>query len=435
MFCMREYVLAIFCLLQLLEMPKRLREKTCCDPMIGVTDPRAQAKSWMVVSTYEAHPLWRPDRMKCLVYQRELAEVCGPHWQIYVEMRDRVRGRAVTEALGYPVVEAGTETGLNAAGKKNRVNLVVRFGPPEVAMRYCSSTWFCRTCSAGDGIHPLACRDDCVDSESKTVLVSPKKFGDTSCAVTSGVMQLEVIDMVKKGVKEVDVLDTYPTFCSHNGRFLERVFALHSPVRKFKPVVYWLWGATGSGKSRLAKAVCKDCYFKPPDSRWFDGYDGQKVVVLNDLRKSTFTFSYLLDLLDRYPFQVEVKGGYRQMRSLCMIVTCSKPHETLWAELAGKANEHIGQLSRRLTAEREFPMSMTDMKVLVSQIRHDIRMLEDQSLDSDSELGHWDGKEPVPAFVSINSEHPHASSSPLTPTQPVSHVTDENGVVRAVYRV
>eukprot|EP00969_Alexandrium_andersonii_P286488 12664453-Alexandrium_andersonii.AAC.1 len=72
--------------------------------------------------------------------------------------------------------------------------------------------------------------------------------------------------------------------------------------------VFWLWGAAGTDKSRLAKAVMRGAYIKPPDTRWFDGYDGQEVCILNDLRKGTFTFNYLLELLDRYPFQVEIKG-------------------------------------------------------------------------------------------------------------------------------
>lgn len=43
---------------------------------------------------------------------------------------------------------------------------------------------------------------------------------------------------------------------------------------------------------------------------WFDGYMGQKRVVLDDYRSYHLPFNFLLRLLDRYPIQVPVKGGY-----------------------------------------------------------------------------------------------------------------------------
>ena len=131
--------------------------------------------------------------------------------------------------------------------------------------------------------------------------------------------------------------DAYTRF--HGG--VDKVVQAHRPQRKWMPRVYWLWGEAGANKSRMAHAVLKgDTFFKPPDTRWFDGYDGNDVLVLNDLRKNTFTFSYLLDLLDRYDFQVEVKGGYVSMLAKVIVITCSKSHAGLWAELGGTFNEN-----------------------------------------------------------------------------------------------
>ena len=75
------------------------------------------------------------------------------------------------------------------------------------------------------------------------------------------------------------------------------------------PSVYWLWGPTGSGKTRYAVSVCED-YWISSDTRWFDGYRGQKVAILDDLRASSYEFSILLRLLDRYPFNAPIKGGF-----------------------------------------------------------------------------------------------------------------------------
>ena len=165
------------------------------------------------------------------------------------------------------------------------------------------------------------------------------------------------------------------------------------------PRVFWLHGPGGVNKSRLAHLVCKgSVYFKPPDSKWFNGYNGEDVVVLNDLRKSTFTFSYLLDLLDRYDFQVEVKGGYDTMLAKVFMITCSKPHDALWAELHGTANENMFQLSRRI--HEEFAVTATNLnepKGLLCRLRQSLVHLRDEkNWDKEEVFDEWDGIGPIP---------------------------------------
>ena len=43
---------------------------------------------------------------------------------------------------------------------------------------------------------------------------------------------------------------------------------------------------------------------------WFDGYDGQDTAIFDDFRASGNRFSYILRLIDRYPMDVPVKGGF-----------------------------------------------------------------------------------------------------------------------------
>ena len=145
------------------------------------------------------------------------------------------------------------------------------------------------------------------------------------------------------------------------------------------PRVYWLWGEAGANKSRMAHAVLTSgTYFKPPDSRWFDGYDGHDVLVLNDLRNSTFTFSYLLDLLDRYDFQVEVKGGYTPMLAKVIVITCSKSHADLWAELGGTHNENLKQLTRRIYKELHVTHdNVAEQKTVVTSMRQSLLDMRD----------------------------------------------------------
>lgn len=45
---------------------------------------------------------------------------------------------------------------------------------------------------------------------------------------------------------------------------------------------YWYWGKAGSGKSRKAVTEHPDAYMKL-GNKWWDGYQGQKAVILDDL--------------------------------------------------------------------------------------------------------------------------------------------------------
>ena len=198
-------------------------------------------------------------------------------------------------------------------------------------------------------------------------------------------------------VQDVRVVqaDTYVRF--HSG--VDKVVAALRARRHWMPHVYYLHGAAGVNKSRIAHNVCKgSVYFKPPDTLWFDGYNGEDVVVINDLRKSTFTFSYLLDLLDRYDFQVEVKGGYAPMLAKVFMITCSKPHHELWAELHGTVNDNLKQLTRRI--HEEFAVTATNLheqKCLLSRIRDSlVHMRDPANCDVEDLFDEWDGKGPIP---------------------------------------
>ena len=87
--------------------------------------------------------------------------------------------------------------------------------------------------------------------------------------------------------------------------------ALEEP-RTWKTEVYWIYGASGSGKSRLIYELAQsDAYWKD-DTKWWDGYDKHHTVVWDDFRGHCCHLTYLLKILDRYPLRVEQKGGYRQ---------------------------------------------------------------------------------------------------------------------------
>lgn len=100
-------------------------------------------------------------------------------------------------------------------------------------------------------------------------------------------------------------------------------------------------GPSGTGKSRAAREAYPQAYWGPK-GKWWDGYCGQETVIVDEMYGHRFSFSELLQLLDRYPFQVETKGGVRQFTSRRIVFTSNqdpqdwynaeRTHQMRWAE-------------------------------------------------------------------------------------------------------
>ena len=104
-----------------------------------------------------------------------------------------------------------------------------------------------------------------------------------------------------------------------------------------------IYGASGHGKTRYVYENEKNI-FRPISFKWWEGYDGHKVVLLDDIRRDFCKFHELLNLLDIYPYRVECKGGSRQLRAKKIYITTPEPLVDMYA-----CREDIYQLQRRIT--------------------------------------------------------------------------------------
>ena len=136
-----------------------------------------------------------------------------------------------------------------------------------------------------------------------------------------------------------------------------------------KRVVEWYFGPTGTGKTKEAWCRAADwlgveeddakliegVWVSNESSKWFDGYHGQRVAILDDIRSSTWEFSTLLRLLDRYPMQVPIKGGYvKWMPELIIITAPGEPRELYSNHETKEPYDGIEQLERRIDRTREY---------------------------------------------------------------------------------
>ena len=126
------------------------------------------------------------------------------------------------------------------------------------------------------------------------------------------------------------------------------------------PTVYWLYGETGTGKTKraweFATSLFGDSVWTSHDElKWFDGYDGQDAVIIDDFRSKNVSFSFLLRLLDRYQLKVPVKGAYVNWSPKLILITTPHDVDTTFAKRAEHIPEDLLQLKRRITARFYFP--------------------------------------------------------------------------------
>ena len=138
---------------------------------------------------------------------------------------------------------------------------------------------------------------------------------------------------VAESLKEADIEEValqYPKQFIMYHRGMEKYAALARPLpkRDFKTQVNVYWGVPGSGKSRLANKEGSEAlsmYYKPR-GEWWDGYNGQEVVIMDDFY-GWLKYDDLLKICDRYPYSVPIKGGYKEFISKQLIITSNVPPE------------------------------------------------------------------------------------------------------------
>lgn len=115
-------------------------------------------------------------------------------------------------------------------------------------------------------------------------------------------------DAILLGKRGRDLWDDNFTCMAKYHRAMDRYISLCSAPRSWKTQVHVYWGDAGSGKSRRAFETAPGAYVHD-GSVWFDGYQDHEDVIIDDYTGS-IALDVFLKLLDRYPMQVPVKGGY-----------------------------------------------------------------------------------------------------------------------------
>jgi len=123
-------------------------------------------------------------------------------------------------------------------------------------------------------------------------------------------------------------------------RALERFQQISLRPLQRDVTVIVLVGDAGTGKSRWAYEHYPELYSKP-EGQWYDGYTGQKTLLLDDYY-GDLPYSHLLKVLDRYALLVPIKGGYLYAQWDTVIITSNRLPETWYVQ------GYTDALSRRI---------------------------------------------------------------------------------------
>jgi len=175
----------------------------------------------------------------------------------------------------------------------------------------------------------------------------------------------EVATMVVEGASIFDIAQSHPTSVIKYSRGLSvlRSYCTGKRTPDKPPCIVWIYGSTGTGKTREAWAYGCSTFGENqtlilPDQtlQWFDGYDGQRCVIIDDFRSKKVNFAFLLRVLDRYPLACPIKGGYVNWTPDTIIITTPYDPERTFEHRYQHIPEDIRQLVRRITLCIQFPL-------------------------------------------------------------------------------
>lgn len=154
----------------------------------------------------------------------------------------------------------------------------------------------------------------------------------------------EIKEIIDNGGKLLDCFEANFGLTVRNYRGYERYIQLKQKKRMEMPTIIWRWGDANTGKTRwVYDTFGVDNVFTKPEG-WYDGYEHETCFLIDDFDQHTMGDKELLRLLDRYPFQGQVKGTFVHINSPTMVITSDLPPQAFWP-----IGNKLDQVLKRIT--------------------------------------------------------------------------------------
>lgn len=264
-----------------------------------------------------------PEHLDHISYQQEEGPRRGAgqnrrHWQGYLEFDSRLTYLQVMRIMGW--------TG-------NECHLEPRMGTQKQAIDY-------------------------VTKEGTRVGESTRQFGQKHNDDAVGGWEAAVAD-VKNGASFHDMVNTHTRIAIQCHAGVQKAILALAPTpawRQVETIVFW--GGTGVGKTRGVyereghqRVYAKMCS-RSGSVQWFDGYNGEPVLLLDEF-KAQYDLQELLRWLDGHPLRVEIKGS-NAIAAWKRVYICSNIDPSTW--YASHTEAERAALWRRIPAHNIYKL-------------------------------------------------------------------------------
>lgn len=133
------------------------------------------------------------------------------------------------------------------------------------------------------------------------------------------------IDAIKAGAT-MDIMFTHFTLATlRYGNMMNKAMIYYQKAPRRCPMVYWIYGPPRTGKNMACESA-GDFYIKTSATGiYWEGYTGQKCVILDDVDKGWATIDQLMLWTDGQPQRVGNKGSSEVYRAEKVFITANAP--------------------------------------------------------------------------------------------------------------
>lgn len=123
--------------------------------------------------------------------------------------------------------------------------------------------------------------------------------------------------------------ETAPQFFKYQRGIDAARLAYNLPLPRDDIRVALFYGNPGTGKSHTARETFPEAYWKD-NTKWWAGYAGQTQVIWDEFGGWSCPPSDFNKVFDKYPHQVEVKGGSVALQATDLIIISNFMPGTWW---------------------------------------------------------------------------------------------------------
>ena len=170
-----------------------------------------------------------------------------------------------------------------------------------------------------------------------------------------GLLRLQGGVVLARNTKSLDAINSY-VLEEKRRRWLKKKSESQEPIR-----VIWLSGEAGTGKTSFARKYAEShdlSYFVTTSQNDpFQGYDGQKVLIIDEIRPNTIAYADLLQICDPYMYDKKLTARYRNpsfQSDIIFLTSVFPPLEFYNAMHLNSEIDTFDQLNRRIGMNLQF---------------------------------------------------------------------------------